>query len=279
MVAFIEQKCVLARHFADFGMLPDLLALHPAEEGAQRPQTYPGDPDPLGMAPRWLRFLQNSGFNTDHIETDDLPVGPAMDYYLANDAWALALRLGLTGPHTLTEPGKRLARIGATPWEDRTEADDRAVEDIVVESIRTHYLGRDGTSVLDLVVSGAENLAATGHIWASYVPGLLLAEFEALIYWAFERPGYAVNLRDRLVNHRDVAMHKHGWPSPDVAPEDNLIRLADAVTDLYYDTEELAGRTELTVTEVRTTAMLLTFAGALEEFSMGPVNYLFPPRD
>ena len=57
MVAFIEQKCVLARHFADFGMLPDLLALHPAEEGAQRPQTYPGDPDPLGMAPRWLRFL------------------------------------------------------------------------------------------------------------------------------------------------------------------------------------------------------------------------------
>ena len=65
---------------------------------------------------------------------------------------------------------------------------------------------------------------------------------------------------------------------PDVAPEENLIRLADATTTLYYDTEKLAGRTELTITEVRSTAMLLTYAGILEEFSMGPVNYLYVPE-
>ena len=232
------------------------------------------------MASRWLRFLQNSGFNTDHIETDDLAVDDSIDYFLANDAWALALRLGLAHRTALTGRGRRLARIGATPWEDRTEADDRAVEDIVVESIRTHYVSPEGASVLDLVVSGAEILAATDHIWASYVPGLLLAEFEALIYWAFERPGYAVNLRDRLVNHRDVAMHKHGWPSPDVAPEGQPHTPGGRPSRTCTTTRRSwpAG-TELTVTEVRTAAMLLTCAGAQEEFSMGPVNYLFPPRD
>ena len=76
---------------------------------------------------------------------------------------------------------------------------------------------------------------------------------------------------------RDIAMHRYDTPSPDVPPVDNLLLHADAVTLFYLETTTLAAQTDLTITEVRSTIMLLTFAGLLEEVSLSPVNYLIPP--
>ena len=60
-------------------------------------------------------------------------------------------------------------------------------------------------------------------------------------------------------------MHPYDAPSPDVDPDENLRLHAEAVSRLYLQTEGLAARTDLTITEIRSTAMLLTFAGLLEE--------------
>ena len=52
---------------------------------------------------------------------------------------------------------------------------------------------------------------------------------------------------------------------------------ADAVTYFYFHEMELSG---MTVTEVRSTAMLLTFAGLLDErFPLGPVQCLTAPSE
>ena len=285
MVAPIEQTCVLARFFADFGLLPDLLALRPARDDPQFDKT--GRPIFMFMRPevdeeltarKWTRLLEDTKLNTDHIEPEDRPNAYVFHTVLAEDARQLARRLRLIEGKSLSETGRRLAGIGERPWDERTEADDHTVEATIEACVREYYVCVGGLDVVDLLTGGAERLAQTDHIWASYVPGLLLAEFEALIHWAFKDRNVATSIRDELVQLRDVAMHRHGQPSPDVAPEENLIRLADATTALYYDTEELAGRTELTITEVRSTAMLLTYAGTWKSSPWAPSTTCTCPR-
>ena len=285
MVTPLEQTCVLVRFFTDFGLLPELLALRPARDDPQFDQTgrrismfMRPEVDEELTARKWTRLLEDTELNTDHMEPEDRPNTYVFHTVLAEDARQLARRLRLIQGKAVSEAGRLLANIGERPWDERTEADDHAVEATIEACIRDYYVGERGLDVVDLLAGGAQRLAQTDHIWASYVPGLLLAEFEALIHWAFKDRNVATSIRDELVQLRDVAMHRHGQPSPDVAPEENLVRFADATTALYYDTEELAGRTELTITEVRSTAMLLTYAGILEEFSMGPVNYLYVPE-
>ena len=61
-------------------------------------------------------------------------------------------------------------------------------------------------------------------------------------------------------------------------PGDLRLFHADATARLYLETEELAARTDLTVTEVRSTAMLLIFAELLEDASpIDHVNVMTPP--
>lgn len=232
--------------------------------------------DNHALVNRWRELLESTGVNTDHVEPGELASGTLRYYQLAADAWISAIKFGWVTVSGLTESGQGVARIAERRFEDRTEQDLRTLEETIAESLRTHYRGRDDLPIVDLVLNGAEMLARSKHVWSSYVPGLLLVEFEALTYWSFVRPRYALELRDRLVTTRDTAMHRHGWPSPDVDPIDNVLRLADATADLYLETQELAAGTDLTVTAVRSTAMLFTFCGLLEEFSLGPVNYLIP---
>ena len=87
-----------------------------------------------------------------------------------------------------------------------------------------------------------------------------------------------MRLRDELEDYRDIAMHRYGPPPDDADPLELQVLHADATARLYVGTPELAGRSELTVTEVCSTAMLLTFSGLLEESLVGPVGYLTPPR-
>ena len=144
--------------------------------------------------------------------------------------------------------------------------------------LQRSYVGGEGLQVVAFLQESVQLLAQTEHVWARNCPGLLLAEFEALIHWAFERPGRALELSRNLVMYRDVAMHRYGAPPDGADPEDLRLLHADATARLYLETEELAARTDVTVTEVRSTAMLLIFAELLEDRSpIDHVNVLTPP--
>ena len=71
-------------------------------------------------------------------------------------------------------------------------------------------------------------------------------------------------------------MRDHGPQARDADPYETVTH-ADATARLYLATDGLAKDTGLTVTALRSTAMLLTFAGLLLEIPMRPVNFLMPP--
>ena len=291
MAEIIGSGCTLVRAFAEFGLLPDLLALRRASDTPMFDETgtrifpfMPFEKDEELTILKWGRLLERTGVNTDHIEPEDTPPRSALHTVLATDAWQLGRRLGWIGLSGLTDTGERLAAIGERTldeptWYERTEADDRAVEATVAESLRERYVGISSFAVIDLVQSGARLLSQSQDVWAMLAPGLLLVEFEALIHWAFKSPIETMRLRDVLIENRTLAVDRYGGPPPDLDADENTVRLADATAQLYFDSDDLAGDTGLTVTGVRSTAMLLTYAGLLDEFSMGPVNYLMPPTE
>ena len=276
MAESVEERCTLVRAFADFELLPDLLV-----RTSGTPALFGVGPSVLSdeeaVLDRWESALVEMDPNMDHAEPEDLPDDVSTERFLARDALALARRLGLIVGAELSMTAVGVLNIGKRFPGDRDDEDYGYVREALGESVRERYIGRDGIEVVPLVLEGARRLAETDHVWASYIPGLLLVEFEALIHWAFAQPRRARRLCEELVQFRDIAMHRYDTPSPDVPPVDNLLLHADATTRLYLETDELAAQTELSITEVRSTIMLLTFAGLLEEVSLSPVNYLVPP--
>ena len=279
----MSEPCTLVRVFTEFELLPDLLALAPGRALGRQP---PRRDDTVEFAApatartleAWTDLMSLTDPNMDHVVEADLPVGVAEELLLAQDAWRLGERLHLLWTEGRTRTGDRLAQIARRPWQERSMANHRAVVRTVATGIREQYVTPDGLEVVPLLQEAAQTLAETDHVWARHCPGLLLVEFEALIYWAFEDPAHAMRLRDELVTYRDVAMHRYRAPPPDDAdPDDLQIVHEDATVRLYVETEELAARTGLTVTEVRSTAMLLVFAELMEESLLTAATYLTPP--
>lgn len=280
----MSERCSLVRAFVEFELLPDLLARTPVS-GADSARLRRGSsgyapPDALDETValgRWADFLAEAGANVDHVEEGDLPDEP-LDEMLAADAWELAKRLDLVSLQGVTRAGARIAAVAERPWDGRTVADHRTVVRVVADGVRQHYVGDDGIEIVPLLVEAARSLGATDHPWARLCPGLLLVEFEALLHWGFRQADRARLLAGQLVEHRDIAMHSYGPPPRGADRAEIQLLHADATADFYWRTPELAGATELTITELRSTAMLLTFAGILEESYLAPVSCLSPPR-
>ena len=263
-----------ARLFADFFLLPDLLAT--------------GNGRVRDIAAAWTRVVRNAGCNLGHVEDENVPASISIEEALAEDAFCLALELRLieTIPQPggsdgcrLTEAGRRIADVASTPIGERGRRHDEIVRATLAEQIHAFWLCADDSAVSDLLADGAHLLAETDHVWAGHCPGLLLVEFEALVCEAGAEAGRAAQLLGDLVGHRDRAMHRHDMPSPDAPPLQNLLSHADAVFDFYMDDLEYGDLLQMTATEARATAMLLTHSGLLEDGApIGPVQYLAPPR-
>ena len=244
MDASVSKRCTLVQAFVEFELLPDLLALAPGralspEPGGGKDVSPFVAPDVIPTLEKWANMLAETGAYMDHVVDGDLPAGVAEEVVLAQDAWDLGERLHLLWPEGRTVTGNRLARLARRAWDDRTKADHRTVVRTVAAGVREHYVGADGLEVVPLLQDAARTLADTDHVWAKHCPGLLLVEFEALIYWAFEDRDRALRLRDDLVIHRDVAMHRYGVPPPgDADPDDIEIVHEDETTRLYLETEE-----------------------------------------
>lgn len=252
----------LARTFADFELLPDLLAACMESDPASPPQF-------------WTGLLSGDTCNIEHLGEEDEPLEENIQAHLIADAWDLVRTLQLVDEDGLTPAGQRIAFLAGTQLIERSDAQLSELYDTVAEQIRTCYLGVNDLNITALLLRGAGRLAGTDHVWAQYFPGLLLVEFEALVQTAGRDSARAELLCDELLQNRDTAMHPHGMPSADVPPMENMLIHGDAVTAFYFDNTDLLGDPEPSIGTSRATAMLYTFAGLLREvYPIGPVQCL-----
>ena len=260
MAAPIDPQTGLARVFAEFDVLPDLLAV--VESGDGPPQ-------------EWVDALIANSYTVDHIYDEDLPPNPDVPTIMAGDAWRLAEWLELVGPDGLTDAGRVVSSIAGLETPSRTEAVWEPVDDVLADQIRSLYLGADGTNVVDLVQTGARRLAVQGK----YFPGLLHVEFEALIHLAQTNPPRAVALLDELAQNRIDALRDTPGPFAGVRDLLNATIYADSIALHYLD--RLPGHVDdtlLTLTASQATVLLFVFCGLLEvPDPVRPIQYLTAP--
>ena len=273
----VDERHGLTLAFTDFHLLPEMLARVPGSQGPGIPRS-------------WHRLLSEFDYNMDHLENDEDADLEDDQMELAMDAWRLAIGLELVSEEGLTRKGIDLAQLAEEPREDRTADNTRFLRETLAEQILECYLG-ESISIATVLQEGAKRVADSQ--WAEYCPGLLLIEVQALIGLSHREPKRFVSWShdpDDLVAARTEAMRVYGMPGADLDvfeamldDPDQAARLqdrvdhADAVTYFYYQKLELSG---MTIAEVRSTAMLLTFAGLLEErFSLGPVHCLTAPSE
>ena len=266
MAAPLTEQGGIARVFAEFSLLPDLLARCQAGEQLD------------GLPPLWAGFLEEAGCNLDHVEENDCPNDWSVWRWMAEDALSLSLRLYLLGEHpagncVVLTPGQEAASMADAPMDERGEAEDRQLRSLLAQQVQAYY---QGTYVL--LEKAARAMQRTEHVWAKHCPGLLLVEFDALFHEADNDRARAERLIGQLEMNRDFAMRSYERPGPTSGPEDNAVLHADAVTDFYLFGLEYGDRSSLTITGARASAMLFTFAGLLAEGSpLGPVQFLIPP--
>ena len=250
MATPIADQCLLVKLFAEFDLLPNLLAI--AEDMRAEAAGETLDPDLLGpldeaeVVRRWGEYLDETGANMDHIEEFDYTFRHASYLHFARDVMGLAHRLDWVLAPTIES--KALSDIGRRPWEERSRDTEVTIKQALQASVGQNYLGRNGEQVISLVQSAAWRLSNSSDAWAQVVPGLLLIEFWALIYWSFRRPWHAGRLLDLLVANRNRAIHVHGGSVPGPDANENQTFLADATGNLYLEDARLAARTGLNIT-------------------------------
>lgn len=265
MAAPLDPQAGLARAFAEFWLLPDLLA-------AWDPDTVPPQ--------SWVRLLEREGFTVDHIEDEELPEGPDLASIMAEDALRVCRWLELVDGNAVTEQGLQVAQVARFGVGSRGEAVWEPAEAVIAEQLRACYLGAGGVRIVDLLHTGAHVLAAAEDEWTRFCPGLLLAEIEALLYLAHDDAARATALAGDLAHHRVRAMRDRA--PPDAGLDEILLMSlhADAVSTYYI--EDLPGvinESVLTLTAAQATAMLFVFCGLLMPPRPHlPVQYLVAPR-
>ena len=255
----------LARTFVEYALLPDLLSQLDALRADGIPQSWP-------------EFFSEQACHLEHLLDEDMPSDDDIPTYLAADAWHLARQLQLVSDRGLTQEGQAIAEIAGMPLAQR----ETPLKTLLAQRVETCYLGQGGLSITELLQRGAGRLASHEHDWASYCPGLLLVEFEALAHLAVTDEKQAIILCDEgLLQNRDTAMHAYDMPSPDQLPMHNTIRHADAVAEFYIEKSELLKDDGMGISTARATVILLTFCGLLQEVNpLGPVQCLEPvPMD
>jgi len=273
----VDERYGLALAFADFHLLPELLAMAEFHEGPDVPRS-------------WYRLPDGLDYNMDHLEVDEDQDLEEVRIELAKDAWRLAIGLELISKEGLTSKGLDLARLAAEPRTDRNADDARLLRATLAGQIHECYL-KESVSIAPVLREGAVRLADCQ--WAEYCPGLLLIEVQALIELSHTEPKDIESWThdpDDLVAARTEALRVYGkraanldvyeamLDDPEYAAQLHArVDHADAVAYFYFNKRKLDG---MTITEVRSTAMLLTFAGLLDErYPMGPVQCLTAPPD
>ena len=269
----VDQRYGLALKFADFSLLPELLALVPDSGGRDVPDS-------------WRDFLRDGNLNLDHVDEEDNRNPDELAEELAADAWRLAKVLEFISDESLTARGNELARLADTPALERTAQQWEFFERSLAGQILDCYFGPN-VSIARLLQQAAQRLEGTE--WSESCPGVLLVEVQALIELAHEELAHEDQARTQewpntFVDVRGEALRAYPLPEVDlpsleliVGQEDaglfaERIGQADAISNYYLNDLGLAG---MTLTELRATAMLFAYARLLDlRFRLGPVQYL-----
>ena len=263
-----EPERSLVRVFAEFSLLPDLLA-----KVSPRQQVQTLDV--------WRVFLQGSGVNTDHVEDEDIQEGLDEEHVMAMDVWALCKRLGLILPNgQLSEEAQSLARLSDLPKYYRNDMDYPAVSRVLARQIAEQFRGVNGLPIVNLLQDCARALKNSDSAWIALCPGLLLVEVQYLIEIAHTDIDLAQQQELQLVAQRDSIMQDIDMSDPTPGNEiDDMLDHADAVTRYYLTELQGIGQQDMTLTALRATTMLLTYAGLLEDwFLVEPVQCLVAPE-
>ena len=257
-------------------MLPAILS-----DGSRWSSVMPGRLQEEEVTLRVWRYLilSNMEVNTDHVLDDDIPNGMEIEQYMAEDVWHLVHRLGL-----VTARGE-LSPIAQSLIEHyRTANDDLALQEMLAEVITREYRGAMGMPIAPLLQECARQLAKSD---TAYSPGLLLVEFQYLIEFAHFDGYLAPQQPELMAERRDEALRGIDLSPPGSSPDSdldalafqNIIEHADAVADYYLSNLISDDDSSMTITELRSTAMLFTYTGLLDElYPLGPVQCLAVPK-
>ena len=254
----------LVTSFAEFSLLPDLLALRYGDNFDQNMD-------------QWTQLLTQHGCNTGHVETTDLDPDRNEIAIMAEDAWNLTMKLNLLDSYgQLTNAGQRLVDISETPLEQRHHGDYRIMQNVLANQIQAHYRGAQGLDVPTLLLQAAQSLENNTHPWGKYCPGLLLNEFSALCYYAETDAGLANTLATSLLEVRRTVMQGRDLPAAEATVPEVLEEFDDSMAIYYEQTPGLNGWLEhQTLTGARASAMLFKFTCLLREGNLiGSVNFL-----
>ena len=160
--------------------------------------------------------------------------------------------------------------------------DDLAFQETLAGLIKEQYQGALGLPIVPLLQQCARQLANSD---SAYSPGLLLIEFQYLIELAHVDGSRAALQPGLMAAHREAALRDIDLPptEPDPDPEvmqfQSIVEHADAITEYYLHELIPDDGSSMSITELRSTAMLFTYAGLLEElYPIGPVQCLAAPQ-
>ena len=171
--------------------------------------------------------------------------------------------MGLIGEAgDLSAAGGRLARIGEMPLEVRDKLATGVLTRVLAEQIRECYLGVDGLQVTDLLNRACTVLSWPDYGWPDGLQGLLLVEMETLVHWAFVDAETANGLISHLLVVRDEVIRVLRR-QPEVRAGRETVDatvVGEVLAEVHWHREELGRDSELTLTELRATALALIFA-------------------
>ena len=218
----VDPQTGLVRFFAEFDLLPELLACVQESVEAVPPES-------------WSLLLEKKGFSMDHFMEVELLKRSDLASIMAEDAWRLAKWLELFDADGLTSKGYSIAMLADTAPDERNSSMDWSFAEALRIQIRKCYLGAEGLSLADLVQAGTKTLEESQDVWIKHCRGLFLVEFEALLYTGSTDKKMAETLVEELVQHRRNAMRTSPHAMRGVEEIENKLRHMFAVSRYYRD--------------------------------------------
>ena len=225
-------------------------------------------------------LLDEFGYNEDHVEDQDIPDGMTLTEFMAEDALRLCRWIALIGPRGgLTRPGRRVARLAAAPHPERDENAGGTLTRILAMQIQHRYRGENNVPLTDLLQGASAVLGSHGHVWPAGLDGLLLVEMETLLHWGFVSAATAERLMHGLPETRREVVDALRR-DPEVRARRDVVdaqAVAEVLAEVHWGRPGLAQNSLFTITELRATAMAMTFAQLLSDtLATLPLQVLTP---
>ena len=254
----------LVRCFTAFVLLPDLLRNSPGSRWSTDES--------------WEKILDTYGYDDDHIDLESIPDGAGLTDYMASDAYRFCEWMKLVDERGRPiQMGLEVVRRTNDPSPpDVIMATHRELPAMIARQIQDHYRGAGDLPVVDLLQRASAALASPEHDWPDGLYGLLLVELATLLHWAFIDRDRANRLVEHLPEVRREVMAALRADPEVVAGRESIDEFV--VAEVHWGRQNLLQESDLSVMEVRSTAMAMVYSELLlQTLSTLPLQVLRPP--